>query len=123
MSPCAFLLDECVPAPLLDALSRPGVELDVAHVGDAEMPKRGAADSELLFFCEAHKRILITVDRKSLPVHIAAHFAGGQHTYGVLLIAPNKAWRQIYDEIVLIAACSGAEEWIDRTVFLPQLTA
>jgi predicted nuclease of predicted toxin-antitoxin system len=80
MSACSFLLDECLPAALLEALSRPGLELDVAQVGDFGMPKKGSSDVDLLNFCEAEKRILVTADRKSFPKHLAMHFQLGRHT-------------------------------------------
>jgi hypothetical protein len=123
MSTCSFVLDECIPSALLDALSRPGIELDVAQVGDSGMPPKGASDSEILLFCEAQKRILVTADRKSFPMHLDAHFAQGRHTGGVFVIAPEKAWRLIYDDIVFIARCSSAEEWIDQMIFLPCFSA
>jgi hypothetical protein len=63
--------------------------------------------------------ILVTADRKSFPIHLNAHFAQGRHTGGVFVIAPEKAWRLIYDDIVFVAHCSSAEEWIDQIIFLP----
>jgi hypothetical protein len=69
-----------LPAALLEALSRPGLELDVAQVGDFGMPKKGSSDVDLLNFCEAEKRILVTADRKSFPKHLAMHFQLGRHT-------------------------------------------
>ena len=123
MSACSFLPDECLPAALLEALSRPGVELDVAQVGNFGMPQKGSSDTDLLQFCEVEKRIFVTADRKSFPNHLATHFQQGRHTYGVFLIAPRNPWHLIRNDIVLVAQCSTAEEWIDQTVVLPCFTA
>jgi predicted nuclease of predicted toxin-antitoxin system len=123
MSACSFLLDECLPAALLEALSRPGLELDAAQVGDIGMPQKGSTDADLLHFCEAEQRILVTADRKSFPKHLATHFQQRRHTYGVFLVAPRNPWDVIRNDLVLVAQCSSAEEWIDRTVFLPCFTA
>ncbi len=99
MSVCSFLLDECLPAPLLRALSRPGVALDVAQVGDLGIPPKGTDDDQLLLFCEKHEQIFVTGDRGTLPGHLAAHYAGGRSTWGVFTIAPGKPWRLVYDDL------------------------
>ncbi len=122
MTRCAFLLDECLPAPLVSAFRRPGIDIELDQVGDVGLPAKGTTDPELLAFCEEQRRILVTADRESFPVHWASHFAMGRRTFGVFLVSPDKPWALIYEDILLVAECSSADEWIDQTIYLPQFS-
>ena len=66
------------------------------------MPPFGTPDPDILAFCEKSDRLLVTLDRASMPAHIAEHLAAGGHTAGVLLVTPGCSFRQLLDDLLLI---------------------
>lgn len=81
-----FLLDENVPLLLKRALLRREPRIDILRIGDAQSPPLGIPDPELLLFLEQSKRLLITLNRASMPAHLYSHYAAGRHTWGVLWV-------------------------------------
>ena len=114
-----FLLDENVPLLLKRALLRREPRIDILRIGDAQSPPLGIPDPELLLFLEQSRRLLITLNRASMPAHLYSHHAAGRHTWGVLWVRKNTATRQLVEELVLIWEASEAEEWIDFTGDIP----
>ena len=83
------------------------------------MPPFGSLDPDILAFCEHEQRMLVSLDRVSMPVHVAAHQAAGGHTWGVLLVTRRCSLRQLLDDLLLIWTASRAEEWCDTIHYLP----
>ncbi len=83
------------------------------------MPPFGSDDPDILAFCEQEQRVLISLDRASMPVHVAAHNAEGGHTWGVLLVTRRCSLRQLLDDLLLIWTASEAEQWCDTIHYLP----
>jgi hypothetical protein len=119
MSNPRFLVDEHVPAKLVKNLRtrEPGMEL--LCVGESGAPARGTLDPDLLLAAEAQGRVLLTMDRKSMPQHLTDHFAAGHHTAGVILIRQGFALPVIRDGILLIWGATTADEWVDQTKYIP----
>ena len=86
MSQIRFLIDESVRLSVVAGLRRAEPTIDVWRVGQSGMPAFGSPDRDILAFCELHQRMLVSLDRASMPVHIAAHLAADGHTSGVLLV-------------------------------------
>ena len=122
MSLCRFLVDECVPSSLTRGLRRRLPDVSVLQVGDPETPAKGASDSDLLEFCEAERRLLITADRSTMTDHVRKHLEEGRHTWGVLLIGPNASLGQILDDLCLIYEATDDTEWVDALYYLPLST-
>lgn len=119
MSRVRWLIDESVRLSLVAALRRVEPAMDVWRVGQTGMPAFGASDPELLNFCEHEKRILVTLDRASMPEHVAAHLAAGRRTWGVLLVTRRCSFRQLLDDLILIWSVTEAEEWHNSMHYLP----
>ena len=83
------------------------------------MPAFGSADPELLAFCEQSQRMLVSLDRATMPAHVAEHRAAGGQTWGVLLITDRCSFRELLDDLVLIWNVSDADEWCDTVQYLP----
>jgi hypothetical protein len=116
-SPC-FLGDENVPAELFAALrQQPG--LDLLVVGEPGAPPLGTQDPDLLLAAEALGRLLLSMDRRTMPQHLADHFAAGHHTAGVALIRGGFTLAQVAQDILMIWSASTAAEWVDRTDYIP----
>ncbi len=119
MSQVCYLIDESVRLSVVAALRRAEPAIDVWRVGQTGMPSFGTLDPDLLSFCEQQQRTLVSLDRASMPVHVAAHHASGGHTGGVLLVTRRCTFRQLLDDLILIWTITAAEEWRDAIVYLP----
>ncbi len=119
MSQVRFLIDENLRLSTVAALRRAEPSLDVHRVGQADMPRFGAADDEILRFCAASRRILVTLDRATIPTHVSDYLSGGGHTSGVLLVTSRCTFGRLIDDLLLIWSCSTDEEWIDSVHYLP----
>jgi hypothetical protein len=93
--------------------------MDLIVVGETGVPPWGTPDSQLLIAAEAMGRCLISRDKRTMPKHLAAHFAAGRHTCGVLLLRGGFGVARYVHEIALIWQATTANEWIDRTDVIP----
>jgi hypothetical protein len=114
-----FLLDENVSPRLKTALLRLEPAVDVLRVGDPGAPSRGTTDPDILRYLEVSGRMLLTSNRKSVPAHIEAHWAGGGHLWGVLWVRPGTPIGRLAQELHLVWEASEAEEWVDRLDWVP----
>jgi Domain of unknown function (DUF5615) len=114
-----FLLDENV-APLYQTqLRQRKPDLVVWVVGDPGTPPKSTLDPEILCWCEEYDFVLVTNNRKSMPVHLTDHIAQGRHVPGILILNSDLSIGQILDELILIAEASFEEEYQDQIVHLP----
>lgn len=114
-----FLLDEHVNRAIQRQLRRLEPQIEVLVVGDPEAPPKGILDPELLVWLEANGYILVSENRSTIPVHLAEHYAAGRHIPGILWIRPSASLGGITEELYLIWFASTAEEYQDRTLFIP----
>jgi len=114
-----YLLDENVDPSYRTEFRRQNSDLVMWVVGDPGAPPRGTLDPEILCWCEKHSFVLVTNNRKSMPVHLADHIAEGRHVPGVLILGAKLSIGQNLEELVLIAEASFEDEYQDRIVHLP----
>src|SRR5947207_2784037 len=89
--PVRFLLDENLRGTALwpaighyNALNPNPIE--TTRVGDlADLPL-GTPDPEILLWCERTGRILLSLDKGTMPVHLAQHIQAGHHCPGIFII-------------------------------------
>jgi hypothetical protein len=81
-----FLLDENMPHAVRDQLLLRKPEMQVHAVGDVGAPALGTPDPEILIWLEANDAVLVSRNRRTMPVHLRDHLAEGRHVPGVLLI-------------------------------------
>ena len=86
MSEIRYLLDENVNPILRSALLRNGPQLTVWQVGIPGAPPLGTLDPEILIWCQENGFILVTNNRKSMPVHLNDHLASGRRSTGVFYL-------------------------------------
>ena len=70
MSEIRYLLDENVNPILRSALLRERPNLTVWQVEMLGAPALGTLDPEILIWCEENLFLLVTNNRKSMPVHL-----------------------------------------------------
>lgn len=115
-----FLLDENLNPRVKSALLHRDPTIDVLQIGDAEALPRGTLDPDILKCLEHDQRALVTDNRKSIPGHIADHFAAGGHHWGIFMLVQTQASiGQLAEELFLLWEASEAKEWIDQRRWLP----
>lgn len=119
MSKPRFLVDEDTHSGLLQAVRQMVPGIDGIRVGDPGAPPLGTLDPDLLIAAEAMGRVLVSNDRSTMPVHLANHFAAGRHTAGVILLRKGYTLGRYAREIVDQWVSTTADEWVDRTIYLP----
>lgn len=84
--PLLYVLDEDVRGPLWRHILRynaRGIDpIDVIRVGDFDDLPLGILDPDILLWCEASNRVLISHDRSTTPSHLKNHLAAGHHCPG-----------------------------------------
>lgn len=91
----------------------------VYAIGDGVAPPKGAPDPDLLVWIEEHDCILITNNRATMPVHLAAHLARGHHVPGILQLSERFGIDEIAGDLVLIWGAALPGEFRDRIEYLP----
>jgi hypothetical protein len=119
MSQIRYLFDENVNPILRAALLNREPNLTVWQVGMLGAPAFGTSDSEILIWCEENDFILVTHNRKSMPVHLEEHLASGRHASGILTLSENANIGETVEELLLITLASELEEYRDLILYLP----
>jgi len=121
--PVSFTLDENVRGPLWTAILRHnlGAEfpIDAVRVGDPFDLALGSKDSEVLAWCERNGRILVSVDKSTLDLHLRRHLAAGSQSPGIFIIRPSASLSSIVEFLAIAAYASDPSEWRDRLWFIP----
>ncbi|MEB3211107.1 MAG: DUF5615 family PIN-like protein [Leptolyngbyaceae bacterium] len=112
-------MDENVDPIYIIQLRRLRPDLFVLAVGELTAPPRGTLDPEILSWCEDHEFILVTNNRKSMPVHLSDHIAQGRHVPGIFILNVKLSVGENLSELLLIADASFEDEYRDRINFLP----
>ncbi|HEY9692582.1 MAG TPA: DUF5615 family PIN-like protein [Oculatellaceae cyanobacterium] len=114
-----YLIDENVDPTYTNQLRRANPDLLVIAVGDIIAPPKGTLDPEILLWCEKQCCILVTNNRKSMPVHLADHIALKHHVPGIFILSPKLSIGENLEQLILIAEGSFEDEYQDRIEFLP----
>ncbi len=116
-----YLMDENVDPTYINQLRRLKPDFFVVAVGDLTAPPRGTLDPEILCWCEDHEFILVTNNRKSMPVHLNDHLTQNRHIPGIFILNAKLSVGENLEELILIADASFDNEYQDRISFLPLL--
>jgi hypothetical protein len=93
--------------------------LDAVRVGDPSAPPTGTPDPDLLLWCEGEGRVLLSLDKGSLPVHLARHLQAGRHCPGIFIARLRSATQDVVDDLVLKAHAGDPAVYADCIVFIP----
>jgi hypothetical protein len=114
-----LLFDECTDPDVIAALRQMEPSIDIIRVGDPGAPALGTQDPDLLLAGEALGRVVVTNDKRTMPGHLANHYAAGHHTAGVILLRQGFSIGQLARAILDEWTKTTADDWIDRTMYLP----
>jgi len=119
MNPLRFLADECVSHDMIDHLRDVEPDMDILVVGEPGAPPKGTDDAEILLAAEALGRTVISGDRATMAKHLTTHYREGHHTSGLILLRCDFSVARYASEIRLIWFATTADEWVDRTDYIP----
>jgi hypothetical protein len=121
--PLAYLLDENLPRRLDRSIARHNARgllpIQVVRVGDPPDLPLGSDDPSILLWAGRRQYILVSLDRSTLPTHLAAHLEVGLHSPGIFTIRPNATVSQLVEVLALAAHGSDLGDWRDRIHFVP----
>jgi len=119
-----FLLDENLRGDFWQAIlshNQSGrYPIDAARVGDPPDLPLGTPDPEILLWAERNGRILLTLDRNTMPAHFHAHLAAGRHSPGVMLIRPSATLAEVVDYLELVSEAGTPDDYADTIRFIPE---
>lgn len=93
--------------------------LDVVRVGDLPDLPLGLADPDVLSWAEANGRVFVSLDRRTLPGHLATYLRAGRHSPGIFLIRAGSMLADLLNTLVLAAYAGNPVEYQDRIEYLP----
>jgi hypothetical protein len=93
--------------------------LDTVRVGDSPAPALGTKDPDILLWAERADRLLISLDKQTLPRHFADHLNAGRHTPGILVIRSSTTVLETLEYLVLAAYAGTPSEYRDTLRFIP----
>ena len=114
-----FLLDEHINRAIQRQLRRQDLAIEVLAIGDPGALGAGTKDPALLDWIEGNGTILVTEDRNTMPEYLANHFTAGRHIPGIFWVRPRVSIGRVIEELYLIWMVSTADEFKDRTLFIP----
>ncbi len=118
-----FLLDEHLRGLLWHALQRHDLTssdpIDAVRVGDPSDLPLGSDDPTILAWAERTDRILLTLDKDTMPGHLAVYLQAGGHSPGVFLITGNPPMGQIVAFLILVAQAGNADDYRDQVTYIP----
>src|SRR5688572_20072919 len=115
--PLRYLLDEQLRRHRLwKAIvrhNRQGTDLlEFVRVGDPTGLPLGSKDEVILQWAEREQRILVSLDKKTLPGHLVRHLQAGGHSPGIFIIRRKTKVLQVIDFLVF-ALFSNPLSWRD----------
>jgi hypothetical protein len=79
---------------------------------------RGLSDPEVLSATAGEGRLLVTHDQRTMPGHFA-RFIAARSSPGVIVVPQHLPVAAVVQDLLVIWACTEAEEWTNRLGFLP----
>lgn len=114
-----FLLDENITPQIRDLALLRYPHLDIACIGDPDCPPKGTPDEMILRFVVESQRVLITRNRKSIPGHVRNIEGQGIIHWGVFRVRSGTTYRQLIEELYLLAEASEPTEWVSKLSWIP----
>jgi hypothetical protein len=118
-----YLLDENLRGILWGAIlqhNRRGLDrIDCVRVGDPEDLPRGSTDPAILGWAARENRVIVSLDKRTMPPHAKAHMEAGGHLPGVLLVRPHSSAKAVVRYLSIVAHATELEEWVGRIEFIP----
>lgn len=103
--------------PFLAAVRRVRPDFDCVLGQDVGLD--GKSDEVLLEWAAVNDRVVLSIDKKTIPDEAAARMASGKVFAGAILVKPSAMFAAVVQDLILIVAATEQYEWIDRVEFIP----
>ena len=119
-----FLLDENLRGGgLWQAIQQHNAQgwnpLDVVRVGDPPDLPLKSLDPAILLWAEKTGRILLSLDKHSMPGHLLAHLKAGHRSPGIFVIRKNCSIPQVLFHLVMVAHAGDPAIYMDTINYIP----
>ena len=111
-----FQADADLDARVLRGLRRAAPEIDIRTATEAGF--EGLTDPGVLRISADSGRILVSQDRRTMPIHFA-RFKAAALSPGVVLLREAIPIATAIEELILIWSASEAEEWTGKLGWIP----
>lgn len=78
-----------------------------------------ASDPELLVWAAQERRVIVTHDRRTMPIHAAGLIGEGKAIAGLFIAPRTLPLHQLIEELNLVITCSENDEWVNVIRYLP----
>jgi hypothetical protein len=112
-----LFFDENFDARILAGVRLALPEADLLTVQEAGL--RQTPDPQLLAWAAAEDRILVTRDVQTMVNFAYERMNAGNYSPGVFVVPQSMPLGQAVDELVLLIACTEANEWVNQVTHLP----
>ena len=111
-----FQADADLRQAIVTGVRRRNPQVDFQSANEAEL--EGKLDPEVLAIASQAGRILVTHDRKTMPIEFG-QFILTKRSSGVLVLSQSLPISEAIETLILIWEVSNSEEWIDQIMSLP----
>lgn len=112
-----FLLDENFNGKIVRGLRARKPDVDMIRVQDTEIS--GADDPMVLEWAAKEGRILLTHDLDTMTKYANERIEQGLPLAGVIFVRDTLPIAKVIDDLLAVLGASEANEWENRTDFLP----
>lgn len=113
-----FLADASLHDGIVSGCLRREPAMDFLSAKDAGL--QGVSDPEVLALAAEQERIVITSDYRTMPRHFGEFLQLRGYCPGVFLVKQGLPLAAVIEDLVLVWASSGPEEWKNRILEIPQ---
>lgn len=79
----------------------------------------GTLEPNILVWLEEEQYLLVTRNRRSMPVHLRDHPAMGRHIPGIITMRPEASLGYVIDDLILIWHLAEPDEYQDQIIHIP----
>lgn len=115
-----FLADADLDNAIVQGVRRREPSIDFKSANDAGL--EGLPDEKVLEIAAGEGRVLVSHDKRTMPVHFVARIRSGQRSPGVLLALPSASVGEVVESLLIIWSASGESDWADQIHYLPALS-
>jgi hypothetical protein len=112
-----LLADENLNHDLVRGVLRRHPALDLVRVQDVGL--REFDDPAILEWAARECRLILTHDANTMPAFAYERIRRKQAMPGMFVVNQRAALATVIDDLLILAECSGTEEWNVRVIFLP----
>lgn len=103
-----FLADANLDFAIVKGVRRRERLIDFSSANEAKL--EGVLDDEVLEIAAREGRVLVSHDKRTMPVHFTERISLGRKSPGVLLALPSASVGEIVESILLIWSASDGED-------------